>query len=92
MFDGLLGDRVDRYAQSTMNTAANIGAHEAAGQSGMTSKTWNVNSGNPRSAHIAMAGETVGLESTFSNGMRFPGDPAGGAENNANCQCSLTYS
>lgn len=92
VFDDLLGERVDRYATSTATAAANVGSHEAAAQSDMTAKTWTTNSGNPRSLHIAMAGETVPIEGTFSNGMRFPGDPAGGAENNANCQCSLAYS
>jgi hypothetical protein len=33
----------------------------------------------------------VGIGELFSNGMRWPGDPAGGAENNANCNCSCEF-
>ncbi len=52
-------------------------------------KTWVVNSQNPRPEHVTMDGETVPINESFSNGMMFPGDPAGGPENNANCSCSM---
>ncbi len=71
--------------------AANFGSHEGARASGLRSKTWQVNSTNPRDAHLAMHGETVPVGALFSNGMRWPGDPAGGAENNAGCQCSVRF-
>lgn len=71
-------------------TAAGFGARDAARASGAAVKSWQVNSGNPRSAHAAMNGETVGIDESFSNGMSWPGDPAGGAENNAYCECSIT--
>lgn len=77
-------------AQQMVTTAAGFGAHDAAEKSGAAMKSWQVNSGNPRSSHIAMNGETVGLDETFSNGMSRPGDPDGGADENAQCQCSLT--
>jgi HK97 family phage portal protein len=80
-----------REAISAITTAANFGANEAAQAGGLTRKTWRVNSSNPRAAHLAMDGETVGIRDRFSNGMRWPGDPAGGAENNANCQCSVEF-
>lgn len=80
------------YAQQMVTNAANFGARDAAAQSGARSKTWQANSGNPRSTHIALNGETVPIDSTFSNGMRWPGDPAGGAAEVSNCQCSLAFS
>jgi len=80
-----------RQAISGITTAANFGAVEAAQAGGLATKTWRVNSSNPRSEHLAMDGETVGIRERFSNGMRWPGDPAGGAENNANCQCSVEF-
>ena len=91
VLDDLEGGRADRFAVGMAATASNFGAHDAATQNGAATKTWQVNSGNPRSLHIAMAGETVPIDAVFGNGMRWPGDPAGGAENNANCQCSLIY-
>lgn len=55
-----------------------------------TMKTWDVQSGNPRASHASMNGETVGIEDTFSNGMNWPGDPAGGADEVAGCMCGIT--
>lgn len=52
-------------------------------------KTWIVTSGNPRSTHAAMNGETVPVGSKFSNGMMWPGDYAGGPDEVAGCQCEL---
>ena len=80
-----------RQAISGITTAASFGAHEAAQAGGLRMKTWRVNSSNPRDFHLAMHGETVGIRERFSNGMRWPGDPAGGAENNAHCQCSVEF-
>lgn len=57
-----------------------------------TTKTWDVQSGNPRASHARMNGETVGIEETFSNGMSWPGDPSGGADEVANCLCGVTVS
>jgi len=80
-----------RQAVSAVTAAANFGAHEAANASGLRSKTWRVNSSNPRDEHIALDGVSVGIRERFPNGMRWPGDPAGGAENNANCNCSVEF-
>jgi HK97 family phage portal protein len=80
-----------REATSAVTTASNFGAHEAANAAGLRTKTWRVNSSNPRDEHLALNGETVGIRELFSNGMRWPGDPRGGAENNANCMCSVEF-
>jgi hypothetical protein len=55
-------------------------------------KTWVVTSGNPRPQHAAMNGETVGIDDRFSNGLMWPGDPEGTADDNAECLCALTIS
>lgn len=78
-------------ARSAVTAAANFGACEAASAGGLKTKTWRVNSSNPRDAHKAMDGETVGIREKFSNNMRWPGDPAGGADNNAGCLCSVEF-
>lgn len=80
-----------QQARSAVTAAANFGASEAASAGGLKTKTWRVNSSNPRDAHKAMDGETVGIRERFSNGMRWPGDPAGGADNNAGCMCSVEF-
>ena len=89
-FDGPIAARADSVALSRVAVVAGFATLLAGKQSGGVSKTWGVNSRNPRSAHAAMAGETVGIDETFSNGMNAPGDPAGGADEVAGCTCDLT--
>lgn len=91
LFEVYIGARALQIATSRVTTLAAFGSHEGARKGGLTTKTWHVNSGNPRPDHAAMNGETVGIEENFSNGMLWPGDPAGGADNNAGCQCSVTF-
>lgn len=83
--------RAPEIATTRVTTLSVFGATEGARQGGLKTKTWKVNSGNPRPEHAMMDGETVGLDEYFSNGMRWPGDPMGGAENNSNCKCSVTF-
>lgn len=51
-------------------------------------KTW-ITGANPRASHAAMDGETVGIDDVFSNGMKWPGDSSGGADEVAGCNCGL---
>ncbi|HEX8511091.1 MAG TPA: hypothetical protein VF635_16540 [Propionibacteriaceae bacterium] len=88
VFEALVAGGVARYAQTIVTTAANKGAREAAERSGGRTKTW-VSSGGPR--HSGMNGQTVDIRSAFSNGMDVPGDPDGGADDVANCRCSVTF-
>jgi HK97 family phage portal protein len=81
-----------REAISAVTSAGNFGANEAARAIALRQKTWRVNSSNPRESHAAMDGETVGIRETFSNGLRWPGDPQGSADDNAGCQCSVEFS
>lgn len=89
VFAALITAGAARYAASMVTTAANFGAREGAVAAGARTKTW-VSSGRAR--HAAMGGQTVPLSETFSNGMDFPGDPDGGAEEVANCGCSVSFS
>lgn len=91
LFAGLTAVRSGLYATSMTTTYGNFGAHDGARAGGAGTKTWNTNSGNPRSSHSRMSGQTVPLDDTFSNGMRWPGDPSGGAAEVANCVCSMSF-
>ena len=42
-----------------------------------------------RESHVAMDGEIAELDETFSNGLEYPGDPKGSAEEVINCRCAL---
>lgn len=81
-----------RVAQIATSRATSIGQWsrlEGAGQAGVRSKTWNVNSTSSR--HADLDGQTVALGETFSNGAQWPGDPSLGVDETAGCLCSLTF-
>lgn len=91
LFAAAISARAPEIAVSRVTTLSVFGANEGARQGGLKTKTWQVNSANPRPEHASMDGETVNIDEYFSNGMRWPGDPMGGAENNSNCKCSVTF-
>lgn len=77
---------------STVSTEARgFGSHDAAGASGLRKKIWRTGGTNPRPSHRAQDGEAVSLDDVFSNGLRWPGDGKGEAEETANCKCRLDY-
>jgi hypothetical protein len=90
-FHELSTSRAAMHATSMAGMAMNFGAKEGARAAGAGMKMWQTNSGNPRASHSAMGGETVPIGELFSNGMDWPGDPGGGAEEVANCNCSLVF-
>jgi HK97 family phage portal protein len=44
---------------------------------------------NTRQSHVDANGEVVGINDKFSNGLMFPGDPSGSAEETINCRCAV---
>lgn len=78
------------YAVSMVTSIAGFAARDAAEKSGAAAKIWRTNSTNPRSEHRRMNGQTVPVGERFSNGMDWPGDFEGGADEVAGCKCSLT--
>jgi hypothetical protein len=91
VYELLMAARLVTLSDTLANSAVNFGAHDAAAGVGAGVKVWQVNSANPRDSHSAMSGASAPLGGVFSNGMKWPGDPVGGAEEVANCQCSLTF-
>lgn len=83
------GGRLEAMALGMVTTMSAFGVMEAGQQTGAATKTWVVTSGNPRPSHAAMDGETVRLSEDFSNGMPWPGSPAGDADELAGCTCEL---
>lgn len=91
VFAAALSVRSWLEAGDGVHAAANFGSYNAARQGGLRRKTWRVTSSNPRAAHADLDGVSVDIGALFPNGMRWPGDPAGGADNNAGCQCVVTF-
>lgn len=57
-----------------------------------TVKTWRTTSTDPRKSHARMDGETVPIDSKFSNGLDWPGDPVKGPDEVAGCECTVDVS
>lgn len=92
VFGELIGGVAAAYAVARTTTTYNFGGHETARQAGLGQKTWRTTSGNPRSSHASIDGETVPMGQLFSNGGRWPGDPALPASEVANCSCIVEFS
>src|SRR5690625_1051518 len=91
VFDVASESRAAQAAVTIGTTVAGFAAMEAGKQAAgsRATKTWVVNSANPRASHAAMDGETVGIDEDFSNGMPYPGG-FGDPDEVAGCECSLT--
>lgn len=85
----MVATRAGIYASSRANTVWNFGRGIAGKSAGVPSKRWRTTSSNPRPAHRRLNGQTVPIDGTFSNGQQWPGDPAGGADDVANCKCTF---
>lgn len=81
--------RAEQSAGTRFTALAAFAAQDTAAQAGRPSKVWNVLSSNSR--HPELNGETVPLGEAFSNGLQYPGDLAGGADQTAGCTCLLTF-
>ena len=77
-------------ALQMVTSTANFVARDTAVKAGATGKVWRTTSSKPRKTHARMNGETVALDEKFSNGLMWPGDPEGDANEVAECRCSLT--
>ncbi|OZF40757.1 phage portal protein [Rhodococcus sp. 14-2496-1d] len=91
VFEKAETSRVLQAATALITTFSAFATAEAGAQlaPSQSQKRWITNSPNSRSSHAAMNGETVGIDDVFSNGMAWPGDPVGGVDETAGCQCSI---
>jgi hypothetical protein len=70
-------------------TAADDVAHGARDRGADVLKQWDATlDGKTRESHVAVDGQICELDDRFSNGLKFPGDPAGGAAEVVNCRCA----
>lgn len=83
--------RAAELGSSTLTFARGFGATEAARQVGgsKATKTWVTTSGNPRSSHARLHGVTVGIDEEFPNGLKWPGQAGGPADEIAGCKCRI---
>ncbi len=90
VFDIARGPRTQMIARTEVISASNEGAQAAYEQSGIVKGTEWVSSRDAkvRESH-QIDGETINMGFTFSNGLKYPGDPSGEAEDVINCRCTI---
>ena len=80
--------RAERIARTEAHTATGFARFEAFDQAGVEEHEWSTSHDEfVRDSHDDMEGETVVVGEPFSNGCKFPGDPAGGPSESINCRC-----
>lgn len=90
VFSQARDQRAGEIATSSVTAASGFATQEAVKQTGRrATKTWVVTSTNPRPTHLAMNGQTVPLESRFSNGAKWPADAVLPVDEVAGCRCEL---
>ena len=82
--------RAKLIARTEVHGAMQKANIEGYSQSGATIKIWvAVMDSDTRDSHQALDGEEVDIRSPFSNGLMYPGDANGSAENTINCRCTI---
>lgn len=80
--------RAKTIARTEVHNATQYATIEGYRQAGVTIKIWvAVGDAYTRDSHAALDGEERPLDVPFSNGLMFPGDPNGPAEEVINCRC-----
>lgn len=93
VFEVAKSARAQQGGQTLATSLAGFACVEAVkqvrGSRGAT-KTWIVTSSNPRASHAQMSGETVPIDSVFSNGAKWPGDSSAlDVDEVAGCSCDV---
>jgi len=92
VFDVSAGARAAEAGQTLATGLAAFAAVESVKQVApeKATKTWIVTSADPRASHASLNGETVGIDDTFSNGAKWPGDATAlDVDDIAGCQCAV---
>lgn len=89
LFAGAIAGRAHQIAQTRVTNVGAFAARETATQAGRENKVWIVTSSNSR--HPSLDGESVPMNVPFSNGLMWPGDSTGSADQVAGCTCFLAF-
>ena len=93
----VFGDRHYRIARTELGMAMNYGHDQGARQAAaeydlVMDKGWSTSlDDRVRDSHAALHGEVVPMDQPFSNGLMYPGDPSGSAEEVVMCRCVLYH-
>ncbi|MEQ9135748.1 MAG: phage portal protein [Thalassobaculum sp.] len=88
-YEGFTEERARTIARTEVHAATQKGTFEGYRQGGSPIKIWvTVGDNDVRDSH-RIDGEERPINMPFSNGLQFPGDPAGDAADVVNCRCSV---
>jgi HK97 family phage portal protein len=84
--------RATTIARTEVHNANQKGTIEGYRQGNLPIKIWvsvldGATRNNAEADHVSLDGEEVPLDSPFSNGLMYPGDPRGGPAEVINCRC-----
>ena len=90
-YGSLMDSCVERNSSSMATAVNSAGTMEGARQSGVSCmKEWVHNpSKTPRSSHVALDGQRVSIDGTFTNGAMWPGDASLPASESCECHCTI---
>lgn len=89
-YGGIKKARAGLIARTETHNATQYGTMQGYKQGGLRTKIWvAVLDGSTRDSHAAVDGEERPIDRPFSNGLMFPGDPKGPAEEVINCRCVI---
>lgn len=89
-YDGFTESRARIIASTETHGATQKGTFEGYKQGGAPIKIWvTVGDNNVRDSHASIDGEEVPISQGFSNGLQYPGDPRGDADETINCRCTI---
>ena len=82
--------RARTIARTEINGAKNDVAFHTIQDLGIEKKQWSSSEDmRVRPSHASVNGEIVGINEYFSNGLLYPCDPDGPADEVCNCRCSV---
>jgi len=88
VYDGYTDKRANTIARTETHTAVQSANHDSAIQARIPTKVWTaVVDDRTRDSHLELDGMVIGINETYPNGLLFPGDPNGSAEETINCRC-----
>lgn len=82
--------RATLIARTETHNTVGFGTQSTYQAANVQQKEWLTSlDGRERESHAILNGEVVGISQAFSNGLMFPGDASGLAEEVCNCRCTL---
>ena len=83
----LTRERCKTIARTETAATSNTATFSTYKAEGVKQKEWV---GGTRESHAAVDGEVRAMGQSFSNGLLYPGDPSGPADEVINCTCTVS--